>query len=114
MAIPAVQLTTSGPAASAYTSERLEFAAAGTSSVRLTNAGALPLRLGAAPFLDGPAAAQFTLVATDCESGAVLAPQQSCAVQIEYRPVGVGLRAATLRIAHGWIGGGTNAALIGR
>ncbi len=114
VASPAVHLTTSGPAASAYTSERLEFAGAGTSSVRLTNAGALPFGLGAAPFLDGPAAAQFILAASDCESGAVLAPQQSCALRVEYRPVGIGLRTATLRIAHDWIGGSTNVALIGR
>ena len=114
VASPGVQLTTVGPAASPYTSERLEFAGPGESSVRVTNAGALALQFGAAPFLDGPAAADFTLVGTDCEPRAVLAPQQSCAVQIAFRPAAPGLRIATLRFTHDWIGGGTNVALIGR
>jgi len=118
---PEPRITTAGPAATPYTADRLEFAAApdGTSSppstVRLTNAGALPLRLAAAPALAGPAAEQFAITATDCAAGTILAQQQSCAVDIVFHPKGdPGLRAASLGLAHDWILGGVNVALIGR
>lgn len=121
VASPTAHLTTSGPAASPFTSERLEFpvVAAGTasppSSVRLTNTGTVALRLATAPVLAGPEAAQFSIASSDCATGMILAAQQSCAVEIAFHPQGrAGLRAASLRIAHDWIGAGTSVALIGR
>ena len=118
---PDPRIMTAGPAATPYSNDRLEFFAepegppSPPSSIRLTNAGALPLRLASAPVLAGPAAEQFVIAATDCSAGMTLAPQQSCAVDILFRPVGhQGLRAASLGLAHDWIRGGVNIALIGR
>jgi cytochrome c553 len=118
---PEPRLTTSGPAASPYSSERLEFPelSAGhvtpPSTIRLANLGAAPLKLLSAPDLSGPAAAQFASAATDCAAGATLAMQQSCAIEIVFRPEGEpGLRAAALGLKHDWIRGGFNVALIGR
>lgn len=110
---PDLRRTTRGPAASPYNDQRLEFAGAGASSVHLTNAGAIGLRLESAPAISGPAAADFIVGATDCRIG-ILEPGQSCSVAIEFTPRGPGLRTAALTIAHGWIGGGMALGLIGR
>ncbi len=118
---PELRLSTSGPAASPYGGERLEFpeAHSGSSSppttIRLTNTGAKPMRLISAPALAGPDAAQFALKATDCVAGITLAAQQSCALEIVFNPEGgPGLHAAKINLAHDWIRGEVNIALIGR
>lgn len=118
---PEPRVTTTGPAATPYTTDRLEFSAAPDgallppSTVRLTNTGALPMQLASAPALAGPAAEQFAITATDCGAGMTLDPQQSCTVDILFRPQGdEGLHAASLGLAHDWIRGGINIALIGR
>lgn len=120
VASPDLRLATRGPAASAFSSERLDFGATradGTSApstVRLTNIGAVSVRLGSALTLAGDHAQEFELVATDCREGAVLASQQSCEAIIAFRPRGApGLRAASLRIPHDWVGGATHVALLG-
>jgi cytochrome c553 len=121
VASPEPRLTTAGPAANAYSAERLEFpdARAGTTSpksaVRLTNQGAMPLLLLSAPALDGPDAAQFAIVATDCTAGLSLAAGQTCGLEIVFTPRGpAGLRSASAGLSHDWIGGGFRVALIGR
>jgi hypothetical protein len=112
---PNLQLATFGPAASPYTAERLEFSAPASSSIRLINAGALPLGLGSAPVLSGPAVADYSIAATDCRAGAVLAAQQFCTIEIAFAPRGEpGLRAATVSVSHDWIRASVHIALIGR
>lgn len=118
---PELRVTTMGPAATPFSSDRLEFSDAPSgmavlpSTVRLTNTGALPIRLFSAPVVAGPAAEQFIIAAADCAAGMVLAPQQSCAVELVFLSDGEpGLRAASLHFTHDWISGGANVALIGR
>lgn len=118
---PDPRLATAGPAASPYSAERLEFpeAAAGgapiASTVRITNRGALPLTLLSSPAIGGPAAADFTLAASDCRAGATLGAGESCSMEIVFQPGGeTGLRAATLGLTHDWVRGGAHVALIGR
>jgi len=120
VASPDLRLATRGPAASAFSAERLDFGAlraGGTSAqstVRLTNVGPLSVRLGHALALAGDHSQEFELVATDCRAGAVLASQQGCEATIEFRPRGApGLRAASLGIPHDWVGGATHVALLG-
>jgi hypothetical protein len=107
----------SGPAASAYATGRLEFSGADalTGTVRLSNLGALALRLVAGPALNGEHAAQFTITEASCAPDLVLRQDESCTVTIVFRPeAGPGLRVAVLRLAHDWIGAGANIPLIGR
>ena len=118
---PEPRLANTGPAASRWSTERLEFpiAVSGSisaeSTVELTNAGAVPLQILSAPVLDGPDAAQFTIVASNCAAGMLLAKQQSCSMAIAFQPRGSsGLRTASARIGHDWIRGGIHVALIGR
>ncbi len=121
VASPEPRVTTSGPAASPYSAERLEFAAApagsmpAASQVRLTNTGALPLRLLGEPEVTGSAVGEFAISVSDCRAGAILAAQQSCVVEVVFGPRGEpGLRTATLGLAFDWIRGGVHIALIGR
>jgi hypothetical protein len=120
VASPDLRLAARGPAASAFSAERLDFGAlrAGSTSapstVRLTNLGPVSVLLGSPPALAGDHRQEFELVATDCRAGAVLASQQGCEVTIEFRPRGApGLRAAALAIPHDWVGGATHVALLG-
>jgi cytochrome c553 len=110
---PGLRHATSGPAASPYSDQRLEFTTAGRSWVRLTNAGALSVRLEAAPIIVGPHATDFRIVASECAAGP-LVPGQSCTIEVAFAPTGEGLRTAALRIAHDWIGGAAAFALLGR
>jgi len=121
VASPDLRLVTSGTAASAFTAERLDFGAlapgsvSAPSTVRLVNVGQLPLRLVAAPALAGAEPAQFELRSTDCRSGLELQGQQGCDVALAFRPAGEpGLRAAAVGVAHDWVGGQVNVALIGQ
>jgi hypothetical protein len=121
VASPDLRLVTSGAAASAFTAERLDFgalapgSASAPSTVRLVNVGQLPLRLAAAPALAGADPAQFELRSTDCRQGLELLSQQGCDVAVAFRPAGdPGLRAASVGVAHDWVGGQANVALIGR
>jgi mono/diheme cytochrome c family protein len=111
---PDPRVALAGPAATPY--ERLEFTPARPAgTVHLTNVGALPLRLTAAPTIAGPDSASFAIASTGCVAGQVLAAHESCAVEIAFRTeAATSLRTATLRLAHAWIGGGTNIALISR
>jgi hypothetical protein len=45
--------------------------------------------------IQGPSAAEVTIVATDC-AGAALAPGASCSVRFQLMPAGIGTRSATL------------------
>lgn len=119
---PDLRIATEGPARSPWSSERLEFPAiaAGTASpastIRLTNAGRLPLRLLSAPALSGPDAHHFTIDAGDCVAGITLVAGQSCRISVDFRPLrgAAGQRSARVNVAHDWLGGELNVALIGR
>lgn len=114
---PDPRVTTSGPAAQPHASDRLEFSAPGATmgTIRLTNHGAVALRLDAPPELAGEHAVQFGISATSCAEGQILGQGESCTVTIVFRPeAGPGLRVAILGLAHDWVGAGENIALIGR
>jgi mono/diheme cytochrome c family protein len=118
---PEPRVSASGPAASPYSSDRLEFfdVPAGSTSppttLSLANRGTVALRIGSNAAIAGPDAAQFAIAADDCRAGQVLEAGQQCTVTIVFRPEGPqGLRTATLRLAHDWIYGGVNVPLIGR
>lgn len=122
VASPDLRLSSDGPAASPYSSERLEFAetvpgsASTPSTIRLSNAGGIPLRLLSAPKISGVAADDFRLIATDCHAATALASQQSCTIAVAFDPRdgAPGLRAASVGLEHDWIRGSVNVALIGR
>lgn len=118
---PEPRVATSGPAASLYSSDRLEFAGAGATSgkVHLSNTGVVALRLIAGPLLDGEHAAQFAITQSTCDAGLILRQDESCAVTIAFRAdtelaPRTAAYLAVLRLAHDWIGAGANIALIGR
>lgn len=117
---PDARVASSGPAAIANDSSRLEFgnlAAGGTSvasNVRLTNAGAVALSLTGPPRLAGNQPGDFSIASTDCGAGLVLGAQQSCSTTIVFRPTGAdGPRTASLQVPHDWVGGQSAVALIG-
>lgn len=118
---PEPRVSASGPSASPYSSDRLEFfdVQAGSTSpptiLSLANQGKVALRIGSNAHITGPDAAQFAIAAEDCRAGQVLEAGQACTVTVVFRPdVTKGLRAATLRLAHDWIHGGFNVPLLGR
>jgi hypothetical protein len=118
---PDLRLATRGPAANAFSPERLDFGAmragshSAASTVRLDNRGRVSVQLGSTPTLAGDHRDEFELVATDCRAGAVLEAEQGCEAIVAFRPRGApGLRAASLGIAHDWVGGATRVALIGQ
>ena len=115
VASPEPRVATSGPAASPYSTDRLEFAGANTGTVHLSNKGAVALRLIAGPVLDGEHAALFAITGSTCDAGLILRQDESCMVTVAFRPdAGPALRVAVLRLAHDWIGASANIALIGR
>jgi len=121
VASPEPRVSASGPAASPYASDRLEFfdVQAGSTSppstLSLANQGAVALQIGSAVVVTGPDAAQFAVSFVDCRAGQVLDAGQACTVAIVFRAEGPpGLRTATLRLAHDWIHGGFNVPLLGR
>jgi cytochrome c553 len=121
VASPELRIGTDGPGSSAWSVERLEFPAPGAgaaspaSTIRLSNAGALPLRLQSAPTLDGPHAAEFVITESDCDAGKSLDSAQSCSIRITFQPRGpAGLRSASVGVTHDWLGGRVRIALIGR
>ncbi len=115
VASPVPRVATSGSASMPYVPDRLEFAGAATGMVRLSNAGAVALRLDAGPALAGEHVAQFAIAEATCAEGLVLGEGKSCTVTIAFVPdAGPGPRVAVLRLAHDWIGGGTSIPLIGR
>jgi len=118
---PEPRVSASGPAASPYSSDRLEFfdvqagSASPPSTLSLANFGKVALRIGSNARITGPDAAEFVISADDCMAGQLLEAGQACAVTVVFRPEGPkGLRAATLRLAHDWIHGGFNVPLLGR
>ncbi|MBL8692280.1 MAG: hypothetical protein JNL04_24455 [Rhodospirillaceae bacterium] len=112
---PEPRVSTSGAASLPYMPDRLEFAGAATGMVRLSNAGAVALRLDARPALAGEHAPRFAIAEATCAEGLVLGEGESCTVTIAFVPdAGPGLRLAVLRLAHDWIGGATSVPLIGR
>ena len=121
IASPELRLGTAGPGSIAWSTERIEYPTSSpgmvlpASSIRLSNAGTLPLQLQSAPALDGPHAAEFAILESDCRAGMVLDASQACAIRVTFRPRGPeGLRSASVGIAHDWIGGSVHVALIGR
>jgi hypothetical protein len=117
VASPEPRVATSGSATLPFVTDRLEFTHAGATAgtVRLSNAGVVPLRLEAAPALAGEHAAQFAITETTCAQGLVLHKDDSCTVTVVFSPdAGPGLRVAVLRLVHDWIGAGANVPLIGR
>ncbi|MFM9967671.1 MAG: hypothetical protein ACKVQK_04600, partial [Burkholderiales bacterium] len=124
VASPRLAVSTKGPAANSYTTERLEFrATAGASSpitiVRLTNTGDHSLRLLSAPILAGQNAQDFSVSTTDCLPDGVLVPQAFCEIGVVFRARTFStvspatLFVANLRVEHDWIGGGVTLALLG-
>ena len=121
VASPEPRVSASGPAASPYASDRLEFfdVEAGSTTppttLSLANQGKVALQIGSNALITGPDAAQFAIAVDDCRAGQALEAGQACTVTIVFRPEGLrGLRTATLRLAHDWIHGGFNVPLIGR
>ncbi len=117
---PDLRLQTFGAAANSFSAERLDFgaqivgSASAISTVRIANAGQLGLRIVNSATLTGTDAAQFELISSDCRSDLILQNQQSCEVSVSFRAVGAaGLRTASIFVAHDWIRGGVNVALIG-
>jgi mono/diheme cytochrome c family protein len=114
---PLLRATTSG--VSARGAERLDFGVQpqGTQTAasrwRLSNDGALPLRLIGAPQLRGAQAGDFTIVATECTAGLQLAPGAGCSVDLAFRPTAGGARQAAAFVAHDWVGGEVALALTG-
>ncbi len=120
VASPDVRLFTSGAAANPYTSARLEFGAiapgarSSASKIRIVNAGQIALKITALPTLAGPDAVQFELLTTNCQAGLTLQFQQACELTIAFVPSGLpGPRSASVGIAHDWVRGADNVALIG-
>jgi len=118
---PEPRVSARGPAASPYSSDRLEFfdvqegSTSTPSTLSLANQGKVALRIGSGAHISGPDAAQFAITVDDCRAGQVLETGQACDVTIVFRPEGPqGLRTATLRLAHDWIHGGFNVPLLGR
>jgi mono/diheme cytochrome c family protein len=118
---PDLRLSTRGPAANAFSPERLDFGAmragstSAASAVRLENRGQLSVQLGSTPTLAGDHHGEFELLATDCRAGTVLDTAQGCEAIVAFRPRGApGLRTASLGIPHDWVGGATRVALIGQ
>lgn len=116
---PEARVTTSGPAASPYNSDRLEFVGATNGTVHLSNMGAVALRLTASPLLDGEHAAQFAITQSTCGADLILRQDESCATTIAFRAdtepaPRTAAYFAVLRLAHDWIGASANIALIGR
>jgi hypothetical protein len=120
VASPDVRLFTSGAAANPYSNGRLEFGAIAVgarsivSKVRIVNAGQIALQITAIPALAGSDEAQFELLATDCQAGRTLQFQQNCELTIAFVPTGLpGPRSASVGVAHDWVGGVDNVALLG-
>jgi hypothetical protein len=117
---PDLRVLTEGAAAVAGDASRLAFGAlvidntSATSAMRLRNAGAVEMRITAAPRLAGDQPGQFSLVSTDCSTGLVLRTNESCVVQVQFRPSGAaGMRAAALQVGHDWVSGLAAVALLG-
>jgi len=116
---PDLRIETSGPAANAYTKERLEFRPDDDGVIRFANTGRLPLQLRSAPALSGPDTGAFIITASDCRAGMTLGPGVSCTVEVVFRPPqptphSNSLRSARLGISHDWIRGEAAVALLGR
>jgi len=106
---------------SAGTGDRIDFGAVAVGSnasgqMRLTNAGALPLRLSSAPRLAGEHPLDFVLGVSTCGIGLTLAPQASCTIDVRFAPPpgADGARRAALQVEHDWIGGVAAVALLGQ
>jgi hypothetical protein len=117
---PDLRLETRGAAANSFSAERLDFGGqlasttSATSTVRMVNVGQLGIRILGLPTITGTDSSQFELVASDCDSGLVLQTLQSCDISVNFRAAGTaGLRTASIYVAHDWIRGGVNVALIG-
>jgi len=120
VASPDLRLTTSAPPGGEAGADRIDFGktAAGATSLPATlnfvNAGQVAMRLTSAPRVEGLNTPDFAIAATDCVEGATLMSQQSCRVDLRFRPgTGDGLRTAAARIDHDWVGGTAAIALLG-
>ncbi len=117
---PDLRLETRGAAANSFSAERLDFggqlvgSTSPTSIVRIVNVGQLGIRILGLPTLTGTDPSQFELVSSDCSSDLVLQTLQSCDISVNFHAVGAaGLRTASIFVAHDWVRGGVNVALIG-
>lgn len=115
---PDLRIETSGPAANAYTKERLTFRPGDSAIVRITNAGALPLTLLSGPEISGRHASVFTIAPasghSNCSAGISIPTGGSCAITLMFTaPAGRELNTASFGVRHDWIGGRTSIALIG-
>jgi hypothetical protein len=81
------------PAALELGAGSLTFAPTQERTVALRNAGGADLPI-AAPAIDGPQAAAFTVTASDC--GAALAPGAACALTVRFTPTAAGPAVAVL------------------
>jgi hypothetical protein len=117
---PDLRFTITAPSGGSSASDRIDFGsvAAGTSSaigtLQLVNVGQVPLQLTSAPRLRGADAVDFAIVATDCAVAALLQAQQSCRIDLAFRPMsGSGLRGAAVQVDHDWVEGAAALAVIG-
>jgi len=120
---PQVQLTTRLSNGAAGPADRIDFgeldvdvelAAGAVATLQIANPGLLAFVITAAPEVAGAHAAEFSIEATDCRAGTIVAPAQACSVELRFHPVGgAGARTARLGVPHDWVYGIAAVALLG-
>jgi uncharacterized protein (TIGR03382 family) len=117
---PQVQLTTRLPNGAAGPADRIDFGevevdtASAVATLQIANPGLLAFAITAAPEVAGANAAEFSIEATDCRAGMIVAPAQACSALLRFRPVGTaGARTARLGVLHDWVYGIAAVALLG-
>jgi hypothetical protein len=122
---PQVRVTTQRPSGAAGESDRIEFGeiAVGATSaparLQIANTGQLAFTLTGPPAPAGTFAGEVSIVETDCEAGASLAPGQSCEIAVVFHPASIAegateeLHAARLAVPHDWVYGAAAVALLG-
>jgi cytochrome c553 len=78
----------------------------------LANSGSAALNISSIA-LSGAAAGDYSVSGGSCAAGAAIAAGASCTVQVSFKPLAAGARAATLTIGHNATGGASTVALSG-
>jgi mono/diheme cytochrome c family protein len=120
---PLLRVLTQAPAGSAISSgsDRLQFGVSRTgarsppATVRLSNEGAIALRLDGAVRIAGPDAGDYLIAADGCTAGKLLGPGHACEIVVVFRPAAgaAGFRTAALQVDHEWVGATVAVALLG-
>ncbi|CAN7298386.1 choice-of-anchor D domain-containing protein [Pseudoduganella sp. LjRoot289] len=108
VAAPAASLT---PASLTFSGTTVGQTSAALSAT-LANAGSAALNVGTIA-LSGAAAGDYSVSGGTCSAGGAVAAGASCTVQVSFKPVAAGTRAATLTIGHNATGGASTVALSG-